>query len=309
MIRRSQRRGFTLIELLVVIAIIAVLIGLLLPAVQKVREAAARSSCTNNLHQIAIAAAKYDFDYKRLPPGFTSATYMGVLPYLLPNLEQNTIYSQIPAGYFATNPNTGVWWGSAFAAGTAHVKTFECPTDNLYGPTTTGTFAYYYTANGYLGLTGGYFAGSTTTLGLSNYIACAGTLGIQSQSPYNQWVGPFFADSKTVTMAGITSGDGTSNTLAFGEFLGGTSGPARDFNCSWMGASCLPTYWELPDPCQWYTFGSRHSAVINFAFCDGSVRGLAKQTNPSTGSTHWYNLQYAAGVNDGQAVNWDVLGP
>jgi prepilin-type N-terminal cleavage/methylation domain-containing protein/prepilin-type processing-associated H-X9-DG protein len=124
MVRQSRRSGFTLIELLVVIAIIGVLIGLLLPAVQKVREAANRASCQNNLHQIALAAANYESSFKRYPPGLNVSTfssdvnpqytllppfagpYTGVLAYLLPYMEQDNIYQQLPGN--AGDPNTNV---------------------------------------------------------------------------------------------------------------------------------------------------------------------------------------------------------
>jgi prepilin-type N-terminal cleavage/methylation domain-containing protein len=127
MYRRQSRSGFTLIELLVVIAIIAILIGLLVPAVQKVREAAARTQCMNNLKQISLAAHAYHDAYRVLPPGGlvspnaknvnpqyvmgppVAGPYTGTLAFLLPYMEQGNIYKQLDPNLFKFGTTTGAW--------------------------------------------------------------------------------------------------------------------------------------------------------------------------------------------------------
>src|SRR4051794_7536716 len=113
--KSSRRGGFTLIELLVVIAIIAILIGLLLPAVQKVREAAARIKCQNNLKQIGLASHNYASANTYLPPGYigpkdpaqgpsVSAPYVSSLAILLPYLEQDPLFRSMLASINTTSP-------------------------------------------------------------------------------------------------------------------------------------------------------------------------------------------------------------
>src|SRR5262245_10242018 len=99
---RNWSAGFTLIELLVVIAIIGVLVSLLLPAVQKVRDAANKTSCQNNLKQIALALHNYHFDHRKFPPGAVP-TLTPWTVYILPYLEQDNLYQK----YDLKSPNNG----------------------------------------------------------------------------------------------------------------------------------------------------------------------------------------------------------
>lgn len=188
------RLAFTLIELLVVIAIISVLISLLVPAVQKVREAAARTQCQNNLRQIGLALHNYHATNQRFPPGRGTPTpaIFSVHAYLLPYLEQDALrqridYNQPPADF--TVPGNAYSGAANLAASSMVLPAFVCPSDPAMGRV------------------------SGSVYGGTNYAANAGS-GNFSYGTLNQGDGVFFLGSK-IRIADIT--DGTSNTAAFSE--------------------------------------------------------------------------------------------
>jgi prepilin-type N-terminal cleavage/methylation domain-containing protein len=359
MVRLHRRFGFTLIELLVVIAIIATLMGLLLPAVQKIREAASKMSCGNNLKQIALAAANFETNFGRYPYGNVispnavnanpqyvfgapyAGPYTGVLVQLLPFVEQDNIYNQIPQDYFNVNTTLGAWayntppydfqvvqnpvygvnmngTGYPHAWADPRIKTFECPSDNLYGSTLQipnanppgGVIDAYWTDGGSIWIDFVIdYPGFGHELGRTNYIGCAGYLGPDAQVPPQTptYKGMYYRDS-LVRVGDVT--DGTSNTIAFGETLAGNGGIGqnRDFVLSWFGSGGMPTAWGLPQTTSnpqntsgWYQFSSKHIGYIQFAFADGSVRSILKGGD-------YNNFIASSGMADGKVINWQLLG-
>ncbi|CAN5370110.1 hypothetical protein BH10PLA2_BH10PLA2_34750 [soil metagenome] len=338
---KRKRVGFTLIELLVVIAIIAVLVGLLLPAVQKVREAASRMSCQNNLKQIGLAAMNYESSYNKLPPGYlgplqnetqtgsnpTAVQFTSVLASLLPYIEQNNVYNGILVK-MDVNTLDQNWWNEPSTWTVAHtrIKTYLCPSTDPYqstnGASVVGHFANIATAPNILYTTAVYSNSQEAgpngeLLGRTNYAGVMGTLGRGTFPDYNKYQGIFTNRSKT----GITQiSDGTSNTLMFGEFLGGADpapgGPSK-YAGSWMGFGCLPTLTGLagsgPGQPDWTQYSSRHTGIVNFCFADGSVHALSQGGSDwllTVGVPYpngWYVLQQLAGMQDGESRDTSAL--
>ena len=332
---KKLRRGFTLVELLVVIAIIGILIGLLLPAVQQVREAARRTQCANNIRQLAIASHNYESAFGEFPPGleqeFISASqnsgFQGhsAFYYLLPFMEQDNLFNtfdrDVPRANRAFTVDAGL-------AGTP-VATLLCPSDLLPSAPipypSTGTPEEYYGGTSYR-LNGGQrpiFSTSSTNDGM--FMATGPNARKAATAP----------DGVEVTMGQIR--DGSSNTVLFGEFYhfdpnfdtftdaGWTSGSKIVGWSRWypaggdvglaniMGGAFAPINYRIPwahgeagapgSRGAWFifqeqrlsSFGSGHPAGCNLAYGDGSTHFIAETISQNV-------LRQRCQRNDGEVI-------
>jgi prepilin-type processing-associated H-X9-DG protein len=289
--------------LLVVIAIIAILIGLLVPAVQQARESASRIQCANNLKQIGLAVHLFHDTNKHLPPSREALTEGRTWAwYILPYLEQDNHYRQWEAGLpypgiARGEPVDGAALQRAVAVFSTAVPVYFCPSQRSPGGSSTETPQVV-----------GCFLGKTVPGSVGDYAACIGTTGYDFtvELPDGQSLpqnGAFRAVTP-VRFGDII--DGLSNTLLVGEKYVPVLGvPPYDCNiydghnssCSSRSAGPefpLAVYRPENKDLGW-KFGSRHPGLCQFVFADGSVQVLSNSINPTA-------LGLLAQRDDGQPV-------
>jgi len=274
---RRLRWGFTLIELLVVIAIIMLLMGLLLPAVQRVREAANRMICGSNLKQIGIALHHYELDYGRLPPSrlWDRKATWAVL--ILPYIEEDILFRQWDL--------TKSYYDQTDAARTGIVKIYFCPTRRAPSHMPRMSISGDISSNGMKGWT--HYPGA-----LGDYAANVGTTGMDFDGPGCAGMTPDGAFEYPHGRRWADFLDGQSNTILVGEkhvnidkFGVGWldcsfyNGDYDTCSCRTGGKNKFPPFTDHPIARSFYEeralFGSYHPNRCQFVFGDGSVHNLS----------------------------------
>jgi prepilin-type N-terminal cleavage/methylation domain-containing protein/prepilin-type processing-associated H-X9-DG protein len=323
--RPRFRTAFTLVELLVVIAVIAILMSLLIPAVQKVRSAASDTQCLNNLKQIGIAAANYDSLKKSLPPGMDDSA-VGCLVYLMPNLGYDNVYASFQrsngSAYYFNSANIPLPSNSTVVPRPPAQYPVEAVLPVLLCPAAPAPSEYVDVIIGvYYGTPGVDFPAfvspfnynqfvsldppANSIAGKTNYLGMAGYF-VASEYPENVGVLGYKSHVRLQTVA---MQDGTSNTIMFGEYAGGTIPASSPIPAGILGAQwgCGYNYSIFGPPTvgqarsrtsttNYGYFSSEHPGGVNFCFADGSVRKIY----PDVDLDAWF---YLSGYKDGVLVS------
>jgi prepilin-type N-terminal cleavage/methylation domain-containing protein/prepilin-type processing-associated H-X9-DG protein len=274
----NVRRGFTLIELLVVIAIIAILIGLLLPAVQKVREAAARAKCQNNLKQLGIALHAYHDANQQFPAGAGTGNGLSWRVYVLPYVEQDVLFRKFDLGAGAWNGGANKEGPNKLVHALNRVPVFNCPSVPVVlatnGSSKLGDGRQTYTSD-YHGVAGPKGTNPANSAAYAVDANPSGQGGFATQ-------GVLGKDTRT-QFGKLT--DGTSNTLMVGEVSIRLSSGAllESDGADWVRgmsgngmAGCRNVQNAINTPYNGIfndiSFGSQHTGGAQFVMGDGSVR-------------------------------------
>lgn len=285
---RRSRFGFTLIELLVVIAIIGVLVGLLLPAVQKVREAANRMKCANNLKQLGLGVHNYLATHSTFPISVSYAQERGPRPgpyfsgagwilRTLPHLEQDNLYRQFDPCLNSSMPNAGLRSPACREAMKTRLSILHCPSDNSVIELSRNQYQWTgidVALTSYKGVIGDTRMGGRNSVHQGQEPDCHNTVGCPGIFYRNNYQEP-------VRLAQVL--DGTSSTFLLGEDVPEHNWHSTAFYANGDYASCHAPLNYMPNPptpSLWWnviSFRSRHAGGAHFCFVDGSVRFVSER--------------------------------